>query len=119
VAVWDQEDSAIVTWDSASNRVAQGTLGNAMGRGVSSGGGRLSWVTPTDDLVVASVILDGGIATMGAELGRLDDDRPAIAGVIAGPGGGTPAGALTFGGRRTVDRAFRRGRQVPGGHRGS
>src|SRR5712671_5458783 len=26
--------------------------------------------------------------------------------VVAGPGGGTPAGALTFGGRRTVDRAF-------------
>ena len=71
VAVWDTEDGSIVIWDRSSNEVARDALAGATGRRLSSGGGLLSWVTSNGELIVAHVAMDGGVPTLGAEVGRV------------------------------------------------
>jgi hypothetical protein len=72
VAVWDTEDGSIAIWDRSSNRIANDPLAGATGRRLSSGGGLLSWVSRNDQLVVAHVTIDGGGATLGVEIGRVN-----------------------------------------------
>jgi hypothetical protein len=72
-ALWDAEDGSIVVWDRASNKIVRDPLAGATGRRLSSGGGRLCWVTATDELVVAQVTIDGGGPTLRAEIGRIEE----------------------------------------------
>jgi hypothetical protein len=71
VALWDAEDGSIVVWDRSSDRIAGEPLAGASGRRLSSGGGLLCWVTATEEVVVARVMVDRGVPTLGAEVGRV------------------------------------------------